>query len=356
MQLGGTVMWILRGAVLAGIAIGSILQGSSLPESYYQQGVQAYKLGDYSTAANMLASAERQLPGKTDALLVLSRALMALNRFADAEAAARSYCTEHKDAEGWYQLGRIEFVENKPLESLAAMTRGAQQRTPKGEDLRIVGLDYVLLNDNSDAAHWLEIAAELAGNNADLWYELGRTRYALAQYEQAGEAFNQALAIDPHHVRAAANLGLVYEAVNRIEPAIQLYRQAIAWQDNAVHKSEQPFLFLGTLLSDEGNTEEATKLLTEATQIAPQNPEAHGELGHAYISQGQFELGKQELEKATELSPNEAKWHFQLGQVYRKLGMNARAQAEFSVSADLLNPTANNSGTSNRELNLHSQP
>ena len=51
------------------------------------------------------------------------------------------------------------------------LTKAAALQSPTGDDLKIVALDYVLLNDYSDAVRWLEKAVErvLAEGSGAVW-------------------------------------------------------------------------------------------------------------------------------------------------------------------------------------------
>jgi len=63
--------------------------------------------------------------------------------------------------------------------------KAAQHRTPTGDDLKIVGLDYVLLNDYPDAIKWLEKAVEAEPKNKEAWYFLGRAYYTKSSIPEA---------------------------------------------------------------------------------------------------------------------------------------------------------------------------
>jgi hypothetical protein len=52
-------------------------------------------------------------------------------------------------------LGFVLNRENKPAESLEIYTQAAQLMRPKSDDLKVVALDYALLNDNPDTVRWM---------------------------------------------------------------------------------------------------------------------------------------------------------------------------------------------------------
>ena len=91
------------------------------------------------------------------------------------EAALRKEVAAHPDsADLLYRLAWMLRADNKPKESLEAYTQAANLRKPNAGELRSVALDYVLLDDYTDAVHWLEIAVGMEPGNVEVLYSLGR--------------------------------------------------------------------------------------------------------------------------------------------------------------------------------------
>lgn len=271
------------------------------------------------------------LSGPANDPLATAKALVRDGNLAEAEAAARNFVETHLvSGEGHFLLGLILFREHKSKESLAEYTEGSKYQLPSAADLKVVGLDYVLLDDYPDAEKWLTESTQ--GNAADpiAWYSLGRVQYKLNHFDGALVSFQKALELDPRNVKAEDNLGLAYQGLGRAQEAIASYRQAIAWQATADHPSEQPLLNLGSLLIERDDLQEATRLLESAVGIAPDNAKAQEQLGRAYLAQSNLGLAAQHLERAVALSPDDSRLHFQLGQVYRKQGLTDKAKAEFA--------------------------
>jgi Tfp pilus assembly protein PilF len=234
-----------------------------------------------------------------------------------------------------YLLGFVLHRENRPSESLETYTRAAAIVAPTGDDLKIVGLNYVLLDDYADAIKWLEKAVALDTTNKDAWYYLGRAYYTKARLAEARKAFLTVLDLEPREVRAENNLGLILETEGRPAEAMDAYRKAIAWQENNSHPSEQPYVNLGNLLMEQGQSEEAIASLEKAAALAPENAFCRMKLGVYYFKVNQLERAQRELEAATRLDPNSATAHYQLGRLYKEMRQTDRAQAEFARTAEL---------------------
>jgi tetratricopeptide (TPR) repeat protein len=311
-------------------------QGSAQSSSAFDHGLAEFRAGNYSSAAALFADAETAAPGATDALLYQAKSLVHLQDFAGAERALRGYVPSHRDSsDALYMLGFVLNRQNRPAESLASYTQAAAMTRPTADDLKIVGLDYVLLGDYADAIKWLEKAAAFDETNQDVWYYLGRAYYTKARFLEARKAFLKILELDPRNVRAENNLGLIFESNAEPAAAIAAYRTAIAWQEQNAHPSEQPYVNLGNLLMEQGQTKEAIGPLEKAVALAPSNAFCHLTLGVYYRKISQMEGAQRELERATQLEPDNAVAHYQLGRLYKDIHALDRAQAEFDRTAEL---------------------
>jgi tetratricopeptide (TPR) repeat protein len=313
-----------------------VLAAHAQSQGDFDRGLSELRAGNYGAAATSFARAEAAAPGSTEALLYESKSFIHLQDFPAAEKAVRAYLDAHAEAaDALYLLGFILHRENRPAESLQFYTRAAAHTRPTGDDLKIVGLNYVLLNDYADAIHWLEKAVEFEPKNIDAWYYLGRAYYTRARLKEARRAFLTVLDLDPQNVRAESNLGLIFESDAQPEAAIAAYRKAIAWQEQSLHPSEQPYVNLGNLLIEQGQTREAITPLERAVVLAPNNAFCHIALGMAYRESGELEAARRELEKGTQLEPDNAKAHYQLGRLYKDTHDLNRAQAEFRRTDEL---------------------
>jgi tetratricopeptide (TPR) repeat protein len=264
-----------------------------------------------------------------------ARSLLATGKLSEAETVLRTYLkNDPSSADAHYLLGDVLFREQKARESLAEFTAGAKFRHPTASELRTVASDYVLLADFADADKWFsEVTAETP-NDAEAWYLLGRTKYNENRFAEAIAAFEHVLTLRPKDVRAEDNLGLSQQGLGHTEQAKAAFQTAIEWQHDAPADA-QPYLNLGTLLTDQGDLTGAIQQLTKAAALAPGNPKIHEELGRALQTKGDLEGAQSQLETAVKLAPNAAALHFKLGQIYRRRGLNDRAQEEFAICAKL---------------------
>jgi tetratricopeptide (TPR) repeat protein len=256
------------------------------------------------------------------------RSLLEAGKLAAAEQEIRQYLLFHNSsADAHYLLGYILFKQQKAKSSLAEYTEGAKYRTPGARDLEVVGGDYVLLKDFTDADKWFTKSIEWDPGNLQTLYYLGRTKYNENRFEEAIAVFKKCLQLDPRNVKAEDNLGLSYAALGRTDEALAAYHAAISWESNA-NRDSGPYIDLGSLLVDSDRSSEAVPYLVEALRIAPRDLRAHRELGKAYLHLNELEKAQTELEKSAEIAPQNAPIHFMLAQVYRRRGFPDKARIE----------------------------
>ena len=299
--------------------------------------LQMFRARKWAEASDRFRTCEKASPGKTDALLYRGKSLVNLGDFAGAHDSLDSYLSTHPTSDdALYLLGYVDFRQDHPKESLNDFARAAKLKPPQASDLKIAALDYVLLNDYSSAARYLE--QSLALNPADLEarYHLGRVRYQQNQFDAAIAAFQQVLQQDPRNVKAEENLGLCLEAKNQNDKAIAAYRKAIEFDNQSMVQTEQPYLDLGKLLTTLNRATEAVQVLSRATAIQPKSAAAHYELGRAHFGMNHFEEARSEVEKSAALDPRNSSAHYLLGRIYKHMGKNEEAAMQFKLTEQLM--------------------
>ncbi len=312
---------------------------------------QAFHDKHYREAAEMFAKIAEAATGHDPAAsgrarLMQAKCLVNLNAWAGAEAALRASLetegrqaegrqTQPRSAEALYLLGFVLQRENEPAASLRIYTQAAAITPPLPNDLKLVALDYVLLNDYPDALHWLARAVAADPQNAEGWYDLGRAQMHQGHFEEAVNAFRRNLSLQPKSAKAWDNLGLSLEAQNKPDAALKAYANAVESNSTAAKPSERPLLDDAALLNNHREYAQAIPLLLRATELAPGSSRCFEELARAYTGQEQPKLAQAALAQAVALDPKNPRLHFQLGRLDRSLGLLAEAKAEFERSAAL---------------------
>ncbi|MGO8759228.1 MAG: tetratricopeptide repeat protein [Terracidiphilus sp.] len=318
------------------LLLAAVLAAQGQASSVYEQGRAAFDARQYADAAMLFERAEASDPGHPDALLFEGKALANIGRFSEADEVLHRFLVRSPDvADAHYMLGFVLHRENHPQDSLAEYTTAARFSPPQSDDLKIVALDYVLLNDYPDAIHWLERAVAIDPQNREAWYGLGRCYYTQSRFTESEQAFQHVLALKPEDVKTVTNLGLVYEMENRIDDADRTYGKAVALARTNPRSDEWPYLNYASFLLENSRAPEAIPLLEQAIGIAPRCADCHGKLGRALAATGKPTDAIGELREAVAISPQDPKMHYELGRAYRAAGQMDLAKEELALSAKL---------------------
>ena len=92
-------------------------------------------------------------------------------------------------------------------------------------------------------------------------------------------------------------------------------------------KDAQARFLKSLILSEQGQTDDAVRILTALTEDFPELPEPYNNLAVLYAGQGQYEKAKTALEKALRTHPSYATAHENLGDIYAKMASQAYDRA-----------------------------
>jgi tetratricopeptide (TPR) repeat protein len=145
-------------------------------------------------------------------------------------------------------------------------------------------------------------------------------------YQQALEAAQQAVSLDPNSFDAHRALAVVWEATGNYENALESYQRAQEINGNLslVH------LKLGDMYLALGDTDTAVERYVRASSLAPTDPVPLRRIVLAYSRVGQYARASQYAADAVRLSPTNPVLHGVLGQMYRKNNELERAVEELS--------------------------
>ena len=130
-----------------------------------------------------------------------------------------------------------------------------------------------------NAADARERAHEL---DAEEWYELG-CELEMSSIEQAIDAYERALKVEPDHPDANVNLGRILHEQGAPQRAEKHYRAALEGDPD----HETAAFNLGVALEDLGRTADAVRAYKRAIELYPGNADAHFNLAGIYERRGQ---------------------------------------------------------------------
>jgi len=165
-----------------------------------------------------------------------------------------------------------------------------------------------------------------APRDAERWFTLGLAQSDV-DADAAIESFHRALDLDPHHVLARYNLGLVLYHADRVDAAVDALRQALAIQPRPeIHYT------LGVVRWHQGDLAGAVDALRAAVAANPSYADAYLTLGAVLKARGDVEASREALARAIALAPATPAPHVVLAQTLALAGDEAGARRESAES------------------------
>ena len=156
-------------------------------------------------------------------------------------------------------------------------------------------------NDHTAAIEQLKLAIKEYPSFTLAFNELGVQYLKLNQLENADEAFQAALKIDPDAFAALINRGIANVMMKRYGEAVPVLRKALKKND----QSAVGHYFLGQALANLGLFEDAEKELLASLELGKEEmKEAHRLLAIIYASRGAKKQAADELEAYLKLAPD----------------------------------------------------
>ncbi len=159
-------------------------------------------------------------------------------------------------------------------------------------------------------------ALDVTQNNYIAHNNLGVAYYKLGRYQEAIEAYKQAIRIKPDYADAHYNLGVACDKLSRWQDEIEAYKQAIKIKPNYA----KAYYNLGISYEDLGRYPDAVEAYKQAIQIKPDYAEAYINLGVTYCKLGRYQDATEACKKALTIKPNYAEAYINFGVIYYKLG------------------------------------
>ena len=205
--------------------------------------------------------------------------------------------------------------------------------------------------------HWsvgLRIASELQGQHRDEeaitlleqlaaarpdrfepYYELGNLHRGAERFEQAAEAYEEAVArLGPERTPWTLFYfrGIAYERTGQWEKAEADFNRALELEP------EQPYVlnYLAySWIEQERNLEEARKMLERAVSALPDDGYIVDSLGWVYYRLGRYGKAVESLEKAVALKPQDPVINDHLGDAYWRTGRKREARVQWRRALSL---------------------
>ena len=155
----------------------------------------------------------------------------------------------------------------------------------------------------------------------------------LGQIQKAKNCYERAIRINPNYADALNNLGIIFKELGQIEKAKNCYEKAIRINPNYANALNN----LGVVFGKLRDNQKAKDCYEKAIKINPNYADAHNNLGILFKELKNYQKAKDCSEKAIEINPNDARAYNSLGLIYETLGKYRKAKDCFE-KAIKINP------------------
>jgi tetratricopeptide (TPR) repeat protein len=129
------------------------------------------------------------------------------------------------------------------------------------------------------------------------WSEIGRQAMDAKRWNEALNAYNKAIELNPNDASAYNNRGLAYDNLDKNDLAIADYEKAIELNP----KYGDAFNNRGKTFGKLGDYKQAILNYDRAIELNPKNADAYYNRGNAYSRLGDYTYANQDLKKAANL-------------------------------------------------------
>ncbi len=203
------------------------------------------------------------------------------------------------------RANKTETIQDKGAEN------GSQPQTMAQEYLWR-GYQAVAAGKYEQAVEAYKQAIELNPDSARAYNNLGNLHYRLGEYSQAIETYQAAVEINPGYAEAYNNLGVVYSKTGKNGPAFNAYEKAI--ELNPAYAVA--YNNLGNVCGKLGESKTAIEAYEKAVELKPDYAVAYYNLGNAYYNIGKDREALTACKKAVELKPDFAEAYYGLACIY----------------------------------------
>jgi tetratricopeptide (TPR) repeat protein len=177
------------------------------------------------------------------------------------------------------------------------------------------------------------------------------------QDEQAVQAFQEAIRLQPDLAEAHLRLGMAYGALDKKTEAEQSYKKAVELYKKVIQadaKDADAFFNLGQAHSFLHQDEDAARAFRQATRLRPDDEEAFYQLGRAETKLAHYPEATAAFQKALDLDPDDSRVVEALDNA--REGANRIKEGKKHAEDELKKQQANANANANSNSNARSRP
>lgn len=187
-----------------------------------------------------------------------------------------------------------------------------QLRCEKEGFLPVVLEKRVPLGETVDAGFTMEEGAPTMGEAlGEKDFKRGNDLFSSGKYEEAVEAYKEAIVKEPQEPIYQNNLGICYTRLEKYDLAIEAFQAVLKDRPGSYSANRS----LGELYGLQNKYGEALPYFAKASEVSPDDPDAFYNLGACLVNTQDYDRAAVAFLKAKELKPDYAAVYYQLGMI-----------------------------------------
>ena len=287
-------------------------------------------LGQAAEAESLLSNLRKQLPGNPDVDIEFAFLKLRQNKPADAESIFR---THYKPGQENLRTltGLVEaLILQKHGDQAVRIVQADLAEVPGRPQVQMILANTYALTGQTDAAvQTLDQLIAAHPDNADAQLRLGQLQFNKGALEPALASFQKARDLVPQSIAPLLFVAQTADRLGRNDLARQSYQAALKIDPaNLLALNNLAFLTADT----GGNLDEAFKLITQASQKVPKQPNVTDTLGYVYLKQKKVVSALEVFAGLTQTYPTNPTFLFHHGLALLESGSKDQAKKELQAA------------------------
>jgi predicted O-linked N-acetylglucosamine transferase (SPINDLY family) len=244
---------------------------------------------------------------------------------------ARRQKIERKQADEWFPIAVAAYRQGRHADAQALCRRILQDIPDYFHGLHLLGVSELDCARIEEARQALERAIAVDPRSAEAHSNLGFAYFKLRRYDEARRVQEKALALNPNFPMAQTNLGNSLMRLGLCEQAIQAHDRAIRMNPDYA----DAYCNRGIVELMLKRYEQAAQSYGRALSLQPRHMEALAGMGLACIELQHFEQAEVLLSAALAIKPDFPQVLAYRGRIHFQFARYAKAQADFDAALAL---------------------
>ena len=264
-----------------------------------------HRLGMQKSAKEIVEQALLHEPNNITLQFELVHTLVGLKEYDEAIVYVKNILTlDEQNSKAYFRLGRLYYLKGDFKNALVAYEKVMTLKERVSPELwNNMGLLYSKMKRFDDAFDAYMQALALRRDYAEVYYNLGVMSLKQKAFEQATNYFREAIARRENYAQAYYNLALSYANLQQNKASIEAYKKVLALKPNDVRIQ----LNLAVRYSKVGSLQSAQTLYLSILGKDDSYYTAWLNLGLVYLQQKKYVEAIEALEKAITLEPESSK-------------------------------------------------